>query len=325
MILITGAHGFVGHHLVKMLRVRIPSESIRLFDARPPTGAMPTGVQAAYGLIQDPEAVAAAVRGAAVVIHLAAIVQPGSRSGQELWQVNVEGTRNVYSAATALGCRLFLHMSSAGIYGPPSIPDPFREVDTPRPVTPYQRTKWQAEEALRQIDPKTTRLNVLRPTGMYGPGSHLEIPTYKRVLRQRWALELRGGVVVHPTHVRDTIEAVLALLDRPAPHGTVFNIGGERQILVQDLHALVAQTLGVRRWRLVLPYEIAGPLAEVAGPVLSLMGRRNPLLGGMSRGQRFSAAVDDRCFREAYPRVPVVGLASGLKEHIDWARQHRLL
>jgi nucleoside-diphosphate-sugar epimerase len=125
--------------------------------------------------------------------------------------------------------------------------------------------------------------------------------------------------------VRDVVEGILAILQKPAPHGTVFNIGGERAIRLQDLEALVAETLGVPRRRLVLPSWLAGPLAGAADPLLTLMGRPNPLRVRMSRGHLFSAAVDDRPFRQRYPDVPTVRLEDGLREHIEWARAQRLL
>lgn len=117
MILVTGASGFVGHHLITALTKRFSRNSIRVFDAKPSSAVLPEGVQALYGLLEEPEQVAAVVHGAEVVIHLAAKVQPYSRESREMWRVNVEGTRNVYSAAVDSGCKLFLHMSSAGIYG----------------------------------------------------------------------------------------------------------------------------------------------------------------------------------------------------------------
>jgi nucleoside-diphosphate-sugar epimerase len=223
------------------------------------------------------------------------------------------------------GCELFIHLSSAGIYGPPVGPAPFKEDDVPKPSTPYQRTKWEGELAVRRFDPKKTKLNVLRPAGIYGSGSNLEIPTYRKVVARRSTIEVSGGVLVHPTHVRDVVEGILAISRKPAPHGTVFNIGGERAIRLQDLEALVAETLGVPRRRLVLPSWLAGPLAGAADPLLTLMGRPNALRVRMSRGHLFSAAVDDRRFRQRYPDVPTVRLEDGLREHIEWARAQRLL
>ena len=324
-VLVTGAHGFVGQHVVRALRERFPTTPVRGLDAARPSADPPDGVELLYGRIEEPEDVHEAMDGVGIVIHLAAKVQPSSRDSSDLWQVNVEGTRTIYSAAAAAGCKLFVHMSSAGVYGNPRRPDPFHEDDAACPETPYQRTKWEAEEALRQISSQDTTLNIFRPAGIYGPGSFLELPQYRSIRRRRWAVELSGGVVVHPTYVDDVVHAILAILARPAPHETAFNIGGERPLRLQELRALQADVLGVPRHRFVLPTRLASPLARLAKPVLALLGQTNPLLAAMSRGEVFSAAVDDRRFRQSYPEVPVVSLQAGLREHITWATAQHLL
>jgi nucleoside-diphosphate-sugar epimerase len=312
--------------MVRALKRRFPTESLRaLTRTESSPEFLPEGVEIFLGALEQSELPAAVVEGAHLVIHLAARAQPDSREITEMRRVNVEGTRKLYSAAIAAGCKIFLHISSAGIYGPARTPDLRREQDVCGPVTPYQITKWEAEQALNQIDPLHTVLNIIRPAGIYGPGSYLEIPTYRKILVQDWSVEPAGDVIVHPTHVRDVVEAVMALIEHAAPHGTVFNIGGERALRVNDLHALVAEILGVRRKRITLPTSIAGPVGGVAGALFAFMGRPKPLLAPMCRGHLLNAAVDDSRFRQLYPTVPVVRLLDGLREHIDWARSQRLL
>ena len=325
MIVITGASGFIGQHLVSMLRQQLPSKRLRAFDANPPANPAVQDVEVVRGRIDAPGELPQLVAGAEVVIHLAAKVEPDARDSAELRRVNVDGSRNLYDAAVTSECRLFVHMSSAGVYGHPRTRRPFREDDLPEPATPYQRTKLEAEEALREIDPRSTTLNILRPAGVYGPGSVKEIPQYRRVLRQRFALELRGGVVVHPTYVADVAEAIMALVATPAPHGSVFNIGGEQSLRLQDLDALVAELLDVERRRVVIPESLAAPASAIAAPLLARAGRPKPLLEPMSRGELFSAAVDDRLFRVRYPHVPVTRLREGLQRTLEWAAVHRLL
>jgi hypothetical protein len=94
---------------------------------------------------------------------------------------------------------------------------------------------------------------------------------------------------------------------------------------VNDLHALVAQTLGIRRKRFTLPTSIAGPMGAAAGALFGFLGRPKPLLAPMCWGRVLSVALDDSHFRALYPTVPVVKLVDGLREHIDWARTQQLL
>jgi nucleoside-diphosphate-sugar epimerase len=325
MIVVTGGSGFLGRHLIRVLVERYRSTPLRIFDLRPPADPPPEGVEFVGGSIEDSAAVAAAVRGARIVVHLAARVEPASQDRAQLTRVNTEGAHVVFMAAVRAGCELFLHMSSAGVYGLPRGSEPFREDDPLDPVTPYQRTKLEAEERLRGTDAASTTLIVLRPAGIYGSGSRLELASYKTILRQRLTVELRGGVIVHPTHTSDVAEAIVALIDSPAPHGSVFNLGGERPVLLQELHAITADVLGVSRRRIILPTPVAVVLAAVVGPVLSAAGRPKPHLHAFSAGRTISSAVDDRRFRRRYPAAPVLPLQSGIQEHVDWARAHDLL
>ena len=326
MILITGATGFVGQHLLRTMRSRFPGRQIRILTrTSSPVGALSNDVQVVLGDIADPKIAAVAVQGVYGVIHLAAKLNANAHAIQEMRRVNVEGAHNLYAAACAAGVSLFVHMSSAAVYGPPRSADPFREDDVCKPITPYQVTKFEAEEALRQIDPKNTRLNILRPPGIYGPGSLLELAVYNKVLTRRWSIELSGGIIVHPTYVDDIVEAIIALVEEPASSGTVFNLGGERPILLRNLRALIAETLGVNWRSIVVPAILAAPFGGVAQVFFELSGRPRPLLAEMSRGHFFSSAVDDRRFRERYPSVPVTCLVEGLRQHISWAWERHLL
>src|SRR3977135_3171520 len=115
MILVTGASGFVGRHLVRALKRRLPTESIRaLTRTKPSIEVLPDGVEIFIGALEQPELPAAVVQGVDLVIHLAAKVQPDAREITEMRRVNVEGTGKLYSAAIAAGCKTFLHVSSAG-------------------------------------------------------------------------------------------------------------------------------------------------------------------------------------------------------------------
>ncbi len=138
-------------------------------------------------------------------------------------------------------------------------------------------------------------------------------------------MELRGGVVVHPTYVDDVVQTIMAILADPSPHGAVFNVGGERALPLQELQALQAEILGIRRRRLVIPTWLARPAAALAVPLLARKGRTKPPLTAMARGELFSAAVDDRRLRRRYPELRVTPLRTGLVETFEWAVERGLL
>jgi nucleoside-diphosphate-sugar epimerase len=323
--LVTGATGKIGNAVARQLAERGDEVVAVVRNPAKARELLPSGVELSQGDVSDPASLRAAAAGIDAAFNCMGLFEQWFADPGVFDRINAEGARNLYAAAVAARVRLFVHMSSAAVYGPPQRANPFREDDACKPITPYQVTKFEAEEALSQIDPKETRLNILRPPGIYGPGSLLEIAVYNKVLTRRWSIELSGGIIVHPTYVGDVVEAIIALVEEPAPPGTVFNLGGERPILLRALRALIAEMLGVSRRSIVLPASIAGPFGGIAQAFFALMGRPRPLLAEMSRGHCFSSAVDDRRFRERYPAVPVTHLADGLREHIDWAREQHLL
>ena len=168
-------------------------------------------------------------------------------------------------------------------------------------------------------------MNVLRPAGIYGPGSRLELPQYQQLRRQRWVVELRGASSSTRRTSTTSSHAILAILADPSPHGTVFNVGGERVLPLQELQALQAEILGIRRRRLVIPTWLAGPAAALAVRLLARKRRTEPPLTAMARGELFSAAVDDRRLRQRYPELRVTPLRTGLVETFEWALARGLI
>ena len=166
MILVTGGAGFVGRHLLRALKTEREDVPLRVLDAQELPGNLAADVHLVRGLVHEPDDVAKSVADVDVVIHLAAKVEPDSRDFESMWRVNVEGTRILHSSAVAAGCARFLYVSSSGVYGQPRSAHPFTEDDEPRPVTPYQRTKLEAENVLRRSLVPTTSVNILRPAGL---------------------------------------------------------------------------------------------------------------------------------------------------------------
>lgn len=325
MILVTGGCGFVGSHVVAALGRRPGIGRVRVLDTQHANNQDEAAVEMVQGSVTDPAVVRRAVEGVHSVVHLAAKVDPHSADLNDLRAVNVEGTRIVLAAAVEARCALFLHLSSAGVYGHPRGDRPFLESDQPNPTTPYQRSKWEAEQVIKSADVASTVVNVLRPTGIYGPGSHLELPAYRKVATQRYVLELSGGVIVHPAYVGDVAAAICAMVEEPAPHGTVLNLGGERAVRTEDLYELVGQVMQVRRHRFRIPAGVASPAARVTARILAALGRPEPRLLLFSRGANLSAGVDDTAFRARYPNASVASLRQGVREHIYWARNEGLL
>lgn len=169
VVLVTGAGGFVGRHLVPVLaaegwRVRRAVRTLSRSDDEVSIGSI--------GPVTDWQA---ALDGAEAVVHLAARVHhPGEESAGELYRaVNTEGTLHLARCAAAAGVRRFVHVSTVLVNG--SSTDgrlPFREDDIPAPRGVYGNSKAAAEAGLKQLaETVDMRIAVIRPPLIYGAGA----------------------------------------------------------------------------------------------------------------------------------------------------------
>jgi UDP-glucose 4-epimerase len=168
-VLVTGASGFVGRHLVPVLaqagwRVRRA--------VRTPTGRDDEVLIGSIGPETDWQA---ALAGVEAVVHLAARAHhPGEEHAAELYRtVNTEGTLQLARSAAAGGVRQFVHLSTILVNG--SCTDgraPFREDDVPAPRGVYGLSKAEAESGLKTLaETVAMRVTVIRPPLIYGAGA----------------------------------------------------------------------------------------------------------------------------------------------------------
>lgn len=166
---ITGGSGFVGSHLVEALCQQ--KQDVVVYDLVPldPVYQKRSNVQYIQGDIRDVSALTSAMRGADIVHHNAAVL-PLGRPGNELCEVNVEGTKKVLEAALASNVRKVICISSSSIFG---IQDGTLLDDDaqPCPIDPYGASKAESEKVckdFRQHHPLD--VSIVRPCPIIGTG-----------------------------------------------------------------------------------------------------------------------------------------------------------
>jgi nucleoside-diphosphate-sugar epimerase/predicted dehydrogenase len=221
-VLITGATGFIGSHLVEELAAR-GFEEITALVRSPRTCAsiarFPIRLRIANLL--DPAQVREAVKGQRHVFHLAV-----ARDGSHTRDTTVEGTRNVVNAALAEGCESVVVTSTMYVFGyPPGVVDesaPYRPFGGEYGVTKAEMERWCLERA---SSAGQTRIAVLNPTCVYGPRGQAfsELPV--QLASQHgfcWIEEGQG--TANYTFVTNVVDALLAAAHRPEAHGERFII-----------------------------------------------------------------------------------------------------
>lgn len=312
-VLVTGADGFIGSHLVERLveegaRVR----AFCLYTSRGSWGwldeaapAVRAAIDVRLGDIRDAAFVADATAGVEIVIHLAALIAiPYSYAAPESFiDTNVRGTLNVLEAARRAGVGRLVHTSTSEVYGTPAVL-PITEQHPLNAQSPYAATKVAADQlALAYHRSFGVPAVILRPFNTYGPrqSARAVLPT---MLRQLLAgrTDVRLGRLDPRrdlTYVADTVDGFVRAATAPGIDGETIQLGTGRSESIAELFALACRLLGVE----ATPVEDAGRLRPDASEVLVLQsdpGRARDLLGWEA----------------------TTGLEEGLRRTIAWLRDH---
>jgi NAD dependent epimerase/dehydratase len=311
-VLVTGAGGFVGSHLVEALVAGGASvRALVHYNARNDWGnleLLPAAVlrelEVVLGDIQDPFGVARAAEDRDLVFHLAALIGiPYSYvAPQSYVSTNVTGTLNVLEAVRATGARL-VHTSTSEAYGTAR----YTPIDEEHPLqgqSPYSASKIGADKLVESYA-RSFEVDVvtLRPFNTYGPRQSLRamIPT---ILGQALAgkREIRLGSldpVRDLTFVEDTVAAFVAVAMADGLGGRVLNAGTGKGISVGELARLALGLVGSDA-EIVLDQARVRPPASEVGELLA----------------------DSSALRAATGWQPQVELRDGLARTADWVREH---
>lgn len=263
-ILVTGATGFLGGHVIRRL-----AEEGRSVLAHGRTGskcdalrkAGHTVVRGDLSLGIAPDSIPPSRRIDAIV-HCAALSAPFGRPG-DFAMANAVATANLVSFARQRGVRRFVLISSPSVYFACRDQLDVREDSVlPKPFTHYARTKRQAEEIVLQasdIGPV-----ILRPRGIYGRGDTALLPRLIRAARKGPLPLFRNGAArTDLTHVDDVVTAVSRAVHAPASvSGEIINISGGEVLPIRDITDAACRCAGMEvRWtRMPL-----GPALSAAG------------------------------------------------------------
>ena len=312
LILITGAGGFIGSHLVEAAVAEgYHVRALLRYNSRGNWGWLENSlvrseVDVVVGDVRDYDSTFAAVQGCAAVFHLAALIGiPYSYVSPLAYiRTNVEGTYNVLEASRRNGVANVIITSTSETYGSAQrIP-----IDEEHPSTaqsPYAATKVAADQlAMSYWRSFGVPVKIIRPFNTFGPrqSARAIIPSLiSQIASGR--KELRVGNL-RPTrdfvYVLDTVRAFLAVASCEACIGTAVNVGGNCEITIRDL-----------------AHEIA-----------SLMSAEITLCEDPERVRPSSSEVDRLCCDNSRIRAltgwhPQWDLRGGLKETIQWLELNR--
>jgi NAD dependent epimerase/dehydratase len=254
-VLVTGADGFIGSHLVELLvRKGAQVTALSFYNSFNNWGWLESlpcldRIRVVTGDIRDPHFCLELLREIDVVFHLAALIAiPYSyRAPANFVETNVVGTLNICQAALASGVKRMVHISTSEVYGTAR----YVPIDESHPIqtqSPYSATKAGADAIVNSFYcsfglPAVTA----RPFNTYGPrqSARAVIPTIISQLAAGCQEVMLGDTETTRdfTFVQDTCRGIVALAEAEGGLGDVFNIGSNFEISIRELFHTIAELM----------------------------------------------------------------------------------
>jgi NAD dependent epimerase/dehydratase len=257
-VLVTGADGFIGSHLVERLvqlgyspRAMVQYNSFNSWGWLDHTSRqVKDSIEIFAGDVRDPHGVRKAMEGCDWVLHLAALIAiPYSYHSPDTYvDTNIKGTLNILQAARELGIEKVVHTSTSEVYGTARFV-PIHEEHPLQGQSPYSATKIAADQmAIAYYNSFNLPVAIIRPFNTYGPrqSARAVIPTViTQIANGRRQIKLGA---VHPTRdfnfVLDTVEGFIAMAKSEKSIGQVINIGSNYEVTIGDTVKLIAEVMG---------------------------------------------------------------------------------
>ncbi len=325
-VLITGATGFIGHHLVNSLASE--GHQVSVLSRRPlsPDTFSPHKIKVCLGDVNDSLSLLNATEGQDRVYHLAGKIAYKASERADMERVNVQGTQKVVDACITNEVPSFVFMSSVVAIGSSFTPNILDE-ESPYNIghlnLGYFETKHKAEEIVKTaVHHNGLKAFILNPSTVYGAGDATKgsRSVQIKVAKGKFPFYPPGGVNV--VHINDVIYCLKALPEKGRP-GERYIVAGENMLL-KDVFEIIAKTAGVPAPRVALPKPIIKALGFIGDHLLEPLGLKGPMSGETAHTSTmyhwFSSA---KAQRELGLKVTPSHLA--IQESITWMKENGIL
>ncbi len=312
-VLVTGAGGFIGSHLIRYLAAR--GWVVRAIDVHPQAGALPGSIEYRVCDIRDEAALRQALEGVEYVFNLASVHLDVHASYEQFESVNVQALERVVELSARARVRRLVQVSSVGVYG--HVESPPAKEDAPlHPQNDYERTKAAGEEVARRVAERTgLDLVIVRPSWVYGAGCPRTAKLLRSLRKGRFFYIGKGDNLRHPIYVDDFIEGVeSAALASSQVRGGTFNLAGPRWMTVAEMVSDFARAINVRPPTLHAPRWMGLTAGWAAEQVSAVVGGEPPISRRTLAFFENDNAFDISAARQAFGFDPRTELEGGVRQ-----------
>lgn len=332
LVLVTGAAGFTGHHMVMEavkagFMVRATDVSSHYYSALFES----LGVEFVASDLTKPEGLDQLVEGVEGIFHVAGI-HDYSTPDKVIFAINVGGVENLCAAAVRAKVKRFIHWSSVAVYGydwhdRQPVPE-----DAPKltpPLNNYNQSKWEGEKVLqRYMQQEDLPAVILRPAAIYGERCEYGLYyIFKQIYRERRKKKNlmvgQGRGLESFLHVEDMCRAAIHAYDQPDMTGEAYNVADDTRITLEEFFRLTSRyLLGMEKEFTRVPKGLLIPVAVVSQLLARLIGGKSLLEKATLQFLSCDKCWDNRKlkatgFEFKYPLVE-----EGLKETMDWYKSN---
>lgn len=330
-VLVTGATGFVGGHLVEKL-VRDKEKVRCLVKKGSDTKLLESlGVEIVYGDLLDKESLERATEGVSTVYHLAALARLYTGLTLDDYnRVNAEGTRNLLEACKGKKLRHFIHTSSADASGPSRDGNPCNESTPCRPVNIYGESKLAGELICREYAEKYGMpITIIRPPMIYGPRCMLHLKRLFKVVKTGFYPVIGDGKsLMEFCNVENVVECLVLAARTERSIGQTYCVSDERSYSITEVLNAIADAENVKLRIIHLPV-FAGNIIGFSVETLGKVFRFWPFVVKETGRPTFSRNTVKWsthntwiCSTEKAKRElgykPKVSLQEGVRKTVDW-------
>jgi nucleoside-diphosphate-sugar epimerase len=319
---VTGGTGFIGSHLVERLLSRGYKVRCLIRNPSNPGYLKNLPVELFTGDLFSSGVLERAIADVDYVYHVAGVV--GSRNKEGFYKQNRDGTRNIVESVSRANPRLkkFIFVSSGAAVGPATSEKGVDESTPYHPITTYGKSKMEAElEVLKYKD--LLPITIVRPTAVYGPRDPATFDYFNTMNRGLEPLVGFRDKFVSLAHSTDIVSGIVLAGESEKARGQSFFLGSGRSYTWREIGDVTKQVIGKRVIRVRLPEPLVYAVAATAG-LFSFFSERPSVLNfekGRDMVQNYWTFDISKAKRELDYK-PVVALAEGIRETVEWYRKN---
>lgn len=322
-VLITGATGFIGRHVVKANLAK--GNKVRAFVLPGDFGEAwlkEQGVEVINGDIRDYEAVRRVVGSAEIIFHTAAVVTDWAPK-KLFWDVTVGGAENICRAAVDAKVSRLVDISTCDVFGT----DESVVMDESMPLQywgePYADSKIDAEKVMRRYHKEQgLPLTMVYPLWVFGEGDQTFVPLLADAIIKKELIFWREGAIVWPTYIDNLVDLLMLIAEDERAIGNGYLVHDGESTTLEEFCAGIAEALGVPPIKTHIPYWSAMTAARVMEFIWRLFRiQKRPLLTTYTvtnLGSRFRFSIA-KAQRELGWK-PRITYREGFRKTMEWLK-----